>query len=312
MNTRTPRVLVALVAGFALVAAACGSDDDATTSADAPPTTEDAAPAATDPPADGAPERIVSIAPTHTETLFAIGAGDQVVAVDQFSYYPPETADLPNELSSFEPNVEAIAAFEPALVVLSDGGFSGITEQLDAIGIEWWDGPPASSLDEAYAQMKELGDVTGNASAADALVAEMQAEIEQIVADTEVPDDALTYFHEISPDLFTATSESFIGEVYSLLGLQNIADAAGADTNFPQLNAEFVIEADPDLIFLADTMIGESAETVASRDGWAEMSAVVDGNVIEMDDDIASRWGPRIVDYLVAVSAAVEQALVPA
>lgn len=314
----TRRSLVALVAGISLVTAACGDDGgDESTTTDAAAPTEDAAPAATepsatDPPAD-VPERIVSLSPTHTEMLFAIDAGDQVVAVDTLSNHPPDAQELPNELSAFEPNVEAIAGFEPDLVVIG-GDFTGLGEQLDAIGIASWDGPAAVTLEDTYSQIQELGEITGNEAAAEALVAEMRAEIERIVADTEVPDEGLTYYHELDPTLFTVTSNTFVGELYSLLGLENIADPAEGDSGgFPQLNAEFIVEADPDLIFLADTKCcGESAETVAARDGWADLSAVVDGNVIEMDDDIASRWGPRVVDYLRAVSDAVAQALVPA
>jgi iron complex transport system substrate-binding protein len=142
----------------------------------------------------------------------------------------------------------------------------------------------------------------------------MQADIDRIVADTDVPDPAPSFYHEISPDYFTATTDTFVGEVYALLGLANIADPAGEDgITFPQLNAEFIVDADPDLIFLADTKCcGETAESVAARDGWAEMSAVVNGNVIELDDDVASRWGPRVVELLQEVSDAVEQALAAA
>jgi iron complex transport system substrate-binding protein len=322
MNTRLPRALVALTVGLSLVAAACGSDDvatptdtgSATTTPSASPTTvaTTEAPSATEPSTDG-PERIVSLSPTHTEILFAIGAGDRLVAVDEFSNFPPEALELPNELSGFEPNVEAIAAFEPDLVVIG-GDFTGLGEQLAAVGIESWDGPAAVTLDDTYAQIEQLGAVTGNVGEAAALVAQMQADIDEIVAATEVPDEPLTFYHELDPTYFSADSTTFIGEVYSLLGLRNIADGAEGDSGgFPQLNAEFIVSADPDLIFLADTKCcGESAETVAARDGWGAITAVVDGNVIEMDDDIASRWGPRVVDYLAAVSAAVEQALVPA
>ncbi len=323
MNTRTPRALLALVAGFSLVAAACGSDDDATpadtgsaattTATEAAPATD--APPATDPagsdPVD-APERIVSLSPTHTEMLFAIGAGDRLVAVEEFSDFPAEALELPNELSGFEPNVEAIAAFEPDLVVIG-GDFTGLGDQLDAIGIGWWDGPAAVTLDDTYAQIEQLGAVTGQVAEAAELVAQMQADIDAIIADTVVPDEPLSFYHELDPTYFSADSTTFIGELYSLLGLRNIADGAEGDSGgFPQLNAEFIVSADPDLIFLADTKCcGESAETVAARDGWGTIAAVVNGNVIEMDDDIASRWGPRVVDYLAAVSAAVEQALVP-
>jgi iron complex transport system substrate-binding protein len=255
----------------------------------------------------------VSLSPTHTEILFAIGAGDRLVAVDEFSDFPAEALELPNELSGFEPNVEAIAAYEPDLVLIG-GDFTGLGAQLDALGIGWWDGPAAMTLDDTFEQIEQLGAVTGEIAAAADLVAQMQIDIDAIVADTVVPDEPLTFYHELDPTYFSADSTTFIGELYSLLGLRNIADRAeGNSGGFPQLNAEFIVSADPDLIFLADTKCcGESGETVAARDGWGAITAVVDGNVIEMDDDVASRWGPRVVDYLAAVSAAVDQALVAA
>jgi iron complex transport system substrate-binding protein len=140
----------------------------------------------------------------------------------------------------------------------------------------------------------------------------MQADIDEIVASVpDMPaDDPLTYFHELDSELYTATSDSFIGAVYSLFGLENIADAAGGDTAYPQLNAEYLIEADPDLIFLADTICcGQSIETIADRPGWDVLSAVQNEAVIEMDDDVASRWGPRIVDYIRDVADAVSARL---
>ena len=320
MNTRTPRAVLALAVGFSLFAAACGSDDATsatvaeTVETATPPTTGETDTDAVDStdPADG-PQRIVSLSPTHTEMLFAIGAGDRLVAVDEFSNFPAEALDLPNELSGFEPNVEAIAAYDPDLVVIG-GDFTGLGDQLDAIGISWWDGPAAMTLDDTYAQIEQLGAATGQVGDAAALVAQMQTDIDAIVADTTVPDEPLTFYHELDPTYFSADSTTFIGELYSLLGLQNIADRAEGDSGgFPQLNAEFIVSADPDLIFLADTKCcGETAATVAARDGWGVITAVVDGNVIEMDDDIASRWGPRVVDYLAAVSAAVAQAVVSA
>jgi iron complex transport system substrate-binding protein len=315
------RTLVGAAAGLSLLLAACGSDDAASEPAatdvavtEAPATSEASAePTGTSTPdgPDGSiPERIVSLSPTHTEILFAIGAGDLLVAVDDQSNYPAEVADLPNDLSGFEPNVEAIASYEPDLVVIG-GDFTGLGEQLDAVGIEWWDGPAALTLDDTYSQIAELGDVTGTSEAAGALVAEMQADIDEIVAATPVPPEPLTLYHELDPTLYSADSTTFIGELYSLLGLRNVADGAeGNSGGFPQLNAEFLVSANPDLIFLADTKCCfETAQTVAERPGWDAIAAVKNGNVFEMDDDIASRWGPRVVDYLREVSDAVAQAL---
>jgi iron complex transport system substrate-binding protein len=310
------RTLVGAVAGLSLLLAACGSDDATSEATDGAvteaPATSDAStePSGPSTPDGSIPERIVSLSPTHTEILFAIGAGDLLVAVDDQSNYPAEVAELPNDLSGFEPNVEAIAAYEPDLVVIG-GDFSGLGEQLDAVGIDWWDGPAAMTLDDTYAQIEELGDVTGTSEEAEALVAEMRAGIDEIVAATPVPPEPLTLYHELDPTLFSADSTTFIGELYSLLGLRNVADVAEGDSGgFPQLNAEFLVSANPDLIFLADTKCcAETAETVAARPGWDVIAAVANGNVFEMDDDIASRWGPRVVDYLRGVSDAVAQAL---
>lgn len=323
MNThprRFSRRLLGAVAGLALVAAACGSDDSSDT-ADAPSPASTVAPDATTVGDDGSSDtsngdtgsedgngdqRVVSLSPTHTEMMFAIGAGDQLVAVDQFSDYPAEAQNLPNELSAFDNNVEAIAAYEPDLVLIG-GDFNGLGPQLDELGIGWWDGPAATTIDDTYRQIQELGAATARTEEADALVASMQAEIDEIVAATPVPAEPLTVFHELDDTLFSLDSTTLFGQLYGLLGLGNIADSAeGNSGGYPQLSAEFVVSADPDLIFLADTKCcGQSLETVAARDGWADMTAVQSGNVIELDDDIASRWGPRIVDFLAAVSDAV-------
>ncbi|WP_083915113.1 ABC transporter substrate-binding protein [Ilumatobacter nonamiensis] len=348
---RTPqrpkrRTLIAALAGLSLVAAACGSDDadtsdetDTTEAASADseaPDTEAPDTAAPDTEApdtaapgsepatseaadtDGeasseAPERVVSLSPTHTEIMFAIGAGDLLVAIDENSNYPAEALDVPHDLSGFEPNVEAIAGYEPDLVLIG-GDFNGLGDQLGELEIESWDGPAASTFDDTYTQIEQLGAITGHVAEAAELVSEMQTSIDEIVAETPAPEAPLSYYHELGPELFTATSTTFIGEVYGIFGLENIADPLEADAGqYPQLSAETLVEANPELIFLADTKCcGESAETVAARDGFDTIVAVQNGNVIELDDDVASRWGPRIVDYIETVSSAVEQASVPA
>jgi iron complex transport system substrate-binding protein len=134
----------------------------------------------------------------------------------------------------------------------------------------------------------------------------MASEIDELSGSVEDRAERLTYYHELDGSLFTVTSATFIGEIYGLAGLENIADAAeGADTLYPQLSAEYIIESDPDLIFLADTQCcGESAETVAARPGWDQITAVTSGAVFALDDDIASRWGPRVVDLLETIVAA--------
>jgi iron complex transport system substrate-binding protein len=252
------------------------------------------------------PHRIVSLSATATESLFAIGAGAQVIAVDDQSDYP---ADAPKTtLSGFTPNVEAIASYKPDLVVISfDPG--GLAASLRKLKIRVLDQPAAVTIKDAYAQILELGGVTGHAAKAKAVVAKMKERISSIVAHTK-RDPSLSVFHELEPDLYSATSKTFIGRIYALFGLKNIADAADSTgSGYPQLSAEYVIASNPSLIVLADVKCcGQNAKTVAARPGWSTISAVKNRAIVRVDDSIASRWGPRLVNFVRAVSAAIHAA----
>jgi len=310
MMRRTTRPAALLVAAL-LVVAACGDDGDSLETGDAtaasPATT---APAGTFPvtirAANGAvtieerPERIVSLSAALTEMLFAIGAGEQVVAVDEQSNHPPEAPTT--NLSGYTPNLEAIAGYDPDLVVASDD-LGDLVAGLDALDLPLLLLPAARALDDTWQQVEQLGAATGHVADAAAVVADGRSRIEALVGRLPERDEPLTYFHELDDQLFTATSTTFIGQIYAMAGLRNIADAADSDaTGYPQLSAEYVLEQDPDLIFLADTKCcAQSLATVAARPGWDRLSAVRDGRVIELDDDIASRWGPRVVDFLQVV-----------
>lgn len=248
------------------------------------------------------PGRIVSLSPTATEMLFAIGAGDQVAAVDQQSNYPPQAPTT--KLSGYQPNVEAIARYNPDLVVISND-VGGLVKSLGKLSTPVLLEPAANRLDDAYAQIEQLGAATGHVADAAQLVASMQSRIKKIVASAPKFSHPLTYYHELDQTYFSATSTTFIGQIYGLLGLRSIADGAkGAPSTggYPQLSAEYVVKADPDVVFLADTKCcGQSAKTVARRPGWDQSTVVKDGAVFPLDDDVVSRWGPRIVDFLQTV-----------
>lgn len=250
------------------------------------------------------PERIVSLSGSTTEVLFAVGAGPQVVAVDSYSYYPPEAPVT--DLSAFSPNIEAIMSFDPDLVaVFYDPG--DLLTSLQALEIPTLILHAASSLDDVWHQIEQLGVATGHQMEAAELVSSMQQRIDEILAD--LPEVSFTYYYELDQNLYSATSATFIGQVLGLLGLENIADAADEQGyGYPQLSPEYIIDVDPDLIFLADTLCcGQSLETVAERPGWSVLSAVANEAVVELNDDIASRWGPRIVDILEVAAAAVAE-----
>ncbi len=326
----TIRKLVALLAALALFAAACGDDTSATTDTAAAAVDDAMEDGGDDAMEDDAMEEedameddtmeeeameeedamvdgdlaIVSLSPTATEMLFAVGAGDSVVAVDSFSNFPAEAPIT--DLSGFEPNIEAIAGFEPTLVVSS-----APIEGLDALGIDNMVLGAAATFDDVYSQIEQVGAATGHIAEAAEVVSNMQTDIASVLAELPEREAPLTYYHELDNTLFSVTSSTFIGQVYSLLGLENAADPADPDGEafgFPQLNEEFLVTADPDIIFLADTKCCEqTAETVAARPGWDQLSAVQNGNIVELDDDIASRWGPRLVEFIEVAGAAIAE-----
>ncbi|MBM3817238.1 MAG: ABC transporter substrate-binding protein [Actinobacteria bacterium] len=254
------------------------------------------------------PQRIVSMSATATEMLFAIGAGDKVIAVDNFSNYPAETASL-DKVDAYQPNVEAISALEPDLVIISyDPG--NLVEQLNALSIPVFAAYAVVNLEGAYEQIEQLGALTGRLAEAVQVSGAMQEEIAEIVAGITKTNPPLTYFYELDPTLYTVTSNTFIGGVMSALGLASVADGVEAGNDYPQLSAEVLVEKDPSIIFLADTKCcAQSLETVAARDGWAGLTAVQTGSVVELDDDIASRWGPRLVELVRVVAEAVTSVL---
>ena len=309
------RRLAALTIAGALLVAGCANRDQA--ASDQPTNTSKGGsqqfpvtltPAEGEPVTiDKRPERIVSLSASNTETLFALGAGKQVVAVDAQSNYP---ADAPKtDLSGLTPNVEAIVGHDPDLIVISDDADNLVAsmKQLDRAVLTV---PAAATLDDMYAGMELLGKATGHADEAADLVERTRSGLDKVVADTPKPAKALSYYHELDTTLYSATSKTFIGGIYDLFGLTNIADPADQDSGgYPQLSNEHILQANPDLIFLADVKCcGQNAGTVGARPGWDTLNAVKNGNVVELDDDLASRWGPRVVDLATAVADAVTKA----
>lgn len=315
-----------------LILAACGTTDtggDTTTTALADPTTTDApvtapttvpASSTTTEPAfpvtveadndsvtiERMPEAIVSLSSTATEMLFEMGAGEQVVAVDDQSNYPEEAPMT--DLSGFTPNIEAILAHQPDLVII---GYEpgDLAASLNSAGVPVIFHDAALTVEDTYRQIETLGAATGNVEEAVSLSESIKTGLAAIAAEAPDVPEGTTYYHELDNTFYTVTSSTFFGQIYGMFGLENIADPAdedGSASGYPQLSSEYIVSADPDLVFLADVLYGESAETVAARPGWDVLTAVQEGNVVELDSDIASRWGPRIVDFAESVADAVD------
>jgi len=244
------------------------------------------------------PQRIASLSPAATEILFAIGAGDQVIAVDMFSNYPEE-ATTRQQLDAYEPNLEAIAGMQPDLVLLFyDPG--ELAASLERLGITTAvlgsvEETP-ESVEAVFDQIGLLGFMTDHLQEAGDVVAEMQERVDAVEEELADVEQGPRIFHEVDATLYTAAPESFVGGLYKILKAQNIA--AGADQPFPQLSQEVIIERDPEVIILADGAYGESPDTVKARPGWGNIAAVRNDRIFVIDPDIVSRPGPRCVEAL--------------
>jgi iron complex transport system substrate-binding protein len=271
--------------------------------------------------AGSAPQCVVSLSPTATETLFAIGAGAQVQAVDKDANFP--TAGLPTKrIDALNPSVESIVGIcktsashpstKPDLVVISYDANS-IKAKLTAVGVKVVEQDAPKTVSGAFSQIKQLGRLTGHAASAKALVSSLKRTIASDVKSIPPhPGKTLTAYYELDPTYYSITSFTFVGSLLKSLGVVNIADAksTSADAGYPQLSAEYIVSANPKMIFLADTICCKaSATTVAKRPGFSKVSAVDHSEVIALNDDVASRWGPRLKALMNDITSAVKSAL---
>lgn len=288
-----PSILLALVLAFVV---ACGSDDSSATPQPSP--TASAQPV-TVKRSDGKdltlakpPQRIVSLSSAATEVLYAIGAGNQVAAVDNFSLYPPEAATKP-KLDSFQPSAEAIVAAQPDLVIIFFDA-SGIVGKLGGLNLPVLYLTSPTSIDGILEQIETLGQATGHTQEASTLTRQMRGRIDTVRGKIATVSQGPRIFHELDPTLFTVTPNDFVGDMYQILKAQNIgADTAGT---LPQLSAEAVIQRNPQVIILADEPAGVTVDSINSRPGWNQTDAVKNGRVYAVNADVFSRPGPRIVE----------------
>ena len=253
------------------------------------------------------PSKIISLSPSATEDLFALGVGKFVIAVDDNSNYPSEAPI--SKLSSFNPNVEAIAKYKPDLVIIQNTATksAAVVKQLQSLKIATYIEKTPSDLDGLFKELTDLGGLTGKQTKAKMVINTIKVARLTAIAGAKkgVP---VTFYHELDNTLFSATSSTFIGKVYADFNLKNIADAASKsdDGGYPQLQNEYVISQNPKIIFMADAQYGETAAKVGARAGWSSIAAVKNANVIELPADIPSRWGPRIADFYRFIADAIK------
>ena len=243
------------------------------------------------------PTRIISLSPSATEILFAIGAGPQVIAVDDNSNFPKNAPFT--KLSSFTPNVEAIAAKHPDLVVLQATATSAkaVQTQLQKLGIKVFLENTPNQIADAYSEFLALGKITGTVKNSAKVVAEMKLAIIRILSSVD-KSKKFTIYHELDNTMYSASSTTFIGRIYADFGFTNIADPVNTATaaGYPQLTSEYIVKKNPAIIFLADGQYGESGTTLKARPGWSRLTALSSEHVVTLPADIPNRWGPRLVD----------------
>jgi iron complex transport system substrate-binding protein len=256
--------------------------------------------------ASGKPQRIISLSPSATETLFAIGAGPQVIAVDDLSNFPTNAPI--SKLSAFSPNVEALLNYKPDLIILNADATKAIEVKaaLEKLKIKVFLEKAPKDLSQVYLEITALGRATDNLASAQTVVTTMKGKIRAAIKSGRQA-KKISFFHELDNTLYTATSDTFIGKVYKDFNLTNVADpAASADSaGYPQLQSEYLIKSNPRIIFLSDAQYGESLATLMKRPGWNGISAVSKKSVIALPEDIPSRWGPRLVDFYEFIATAI-------
>jgi len=246
-------------------------------------------------------QRIVSLAPSNTEILYAIGAGAQVVGRDEFSNYPEAALDLPTVGGSFGGyNDEAIVNLEPDLVLAAEINTPEQVSALEDLGLTVYYLSNPTNLDGMYANLMTLAMLTGHEAETQTLVDGLQVRVEAVLEKASNVESQPTVFYELDatdPSApYTAGPGTFLDTLINLAGGKNAAAELGSP--WGQLSIEAIVVQEPEIILLGDAAYGITVESVSERAGWEALSAVQNEKVFPFDDDLVSRPGPRLVDGL--------------
>jgi iron complex transport system substrate-binding protein len=246
-------------------------------------------------------QMIVSMAPSNTEILFAVGAGEQVIGRDEFSDYPEQAASLPSIGGGFgDYNFEAIVDLEPDLVLAAGINTPEQVKSLEDLGVTVYFLENPTTLDEMYANLLTVAELTGHLAETEELVGELRERVSKNDALMQTADEQPTTFYELDatdPSApWTAGSGTFIDTLITMAGGSNIA--SDMEGQYLQISIEELLVRDPQVILLGDAAYGVTPESLSDRTGWSNMSAVANNKIFTFDDNLVSRPGPRLVDGL--------------
>ncbi|HEY1696469.1 MAG TPA: helical backbone metal receptor [Polyangiaceae bacterium] len=255
-----------------------------------------------EPAVPGEAHRVVSLGPATTEALFAVGAGNRVVGRSRYCDFPPEAARVP-AVGGIEPDVEAILQLAPDLLVGPSGQWSTpLTERMRAHGIATWFPPEVATLEDVDALVEGIGDRTGHAADARAVVASMDARekaVAQALARTEAKKPRVLFVVDVQP-IVAAGPKSFADEMLRRAGATNVLADGGA---WPALGFERVVDLDPDVVVDASMAESTGPERItASEAGWSGVRAAREGHVVPLRDERVLRPGPRIAEGLAVLA----------
>lgn len=254
------------------------------------------------------PSKIITLSPSITETLFALGLGDKVEGVTSNDDYPKEATEKP-KVGDMNPNIEKIISLEPDFVMIDESSMStaeaGLAQLRDA-GITVFVVPTANSFDETYASIELIGKVTNKEDEAKKIVADMKAKIadvQQKINDSNVKERSVFVETSDAPDIYTAGNNSYMQEMFDLIGANNIAKDGGE--NWYKIDAEAIVKGNPDVIIVKYDYVPNIVNKIKKRDGFDTITAVKENQIVQVDDNLTSRTGPRLADGLEEIAKAI-------
>ena len=264
---------------------------------------------------DGPAQQVVSLAPSITEALFAVGAGSQVAGRDELSDYPAEAQGVASIGSTFGPlNMEAILALEPDLVLAAEINTPEQVKALEDAGITVYYFKNPTDFDGLYELVRTVGTLTGHEQEAETLADSLSGRVKAVQDAVATVTEKPSVFYEIdgtdAAKPWTTGPGTFMDTMINMAGGVNIGDVLSEQ--YAQISAEELVLQDPDFIILGDTPYGITVQSVIERPGWSDLSAVKQGNIFPFDDNLASRPGPRLVDGLEELLKILHPELVPA